>query len=300
MMNLSKKLNKEYLLKESKCFCMAPWIHMHMWPNGETFPCCITPANENNKGMGNFNNTTVKELWNCDTMKKLRSNMLNEKPSKECTRCYELEESGNVWTLRKDLNGRFSEKFYRVEQTHTDGSHDDPQFYYWDIRFNNLCNMKCRTCGPEFSTSWWQDYPHLKNNKNSLIALTNKPTFWEEIRPFVDNIESVYFAGGEPLITDEHYTMLDIWLEQKKNDIHISYTTNFSRLKHKGKNVLEYWRQFNNVDVVASLDGSYKRGEWIRKGTRWSKIVANRNEMKEMLPNTMFGITPTVSVFNVW
>ena len=81
-MNLSKKLNKEYLLKESKCFCMAPWIHMHMWPNGEAFPCCITPANENNKGMGNFNNTTVKDLWNCDTMKKLRSNMLNEKPSK--------------------------------------------------------------------------------------------------------------------------------------------------------------------------------------------------------------------------
>tara|TARA_S200000501_G_scaffold247123_1_gene231524 strand:+ start:4710 stop:5960 length:1251 start_codon:yes stop_codon:yes gene_type:complete len=295
------KLDKEFLLKESKYFCMAPWIHMHMWPNGETFPCCIAPADENNRGMGNFNNMTVKELWNCDTMNKLRLNMLNERPSKECNKCYELEETGDVWTLRKNLSREFKEKFYRVEQTHTDGSHDDPQFYYWDIRFNNLCNMKCRTCGPEFSTSWWQDYEHLKNKK-SLIALTNKSTFWEEIRPLVDNIESVYFAGGEPLITDEHYTMLDIWLEQNRQDkIKISYTTNFSRLKHKGKNVLDYWKHFkNNVDVVASLDGSHKRGEWIRKGTRWSKIVSNRKEMKKALPNTMFGITPTVSAYNVW
>jgi len=295
------KLDKEFLLNESKYFCMAPWIHMHMWPNGETFPCCIAPADENNRGMGNFNNMTVKELWNCDTMNELRLNMLNERPSKECNRCYELEETGDVWTLRKNLSRDFKEKFYRVEQTHTDGSHDDPQFYYWDIRFNNLCNMKCRTCGPEFSTSWWQDYEHLKNKK-SLIALTNKSTFWEEIRPLVDNIESVYFAGGEPLITDEHYTMLDIWLEQNRQDkIKISYTTNFSRLKHKGKNVLDYWKHFkNNVDVVASLDGSHKRGEWIRKGTRWSKIVSNRKEMKKALPNTMFGITPTVSAYNVW
>jgi len=305
MTNLSKKLNKEYLLKESKYFCMAPWVHMHMWPNGEAFPCCIVLADKNQKGMGNFNESTIKELWNSDSMRKFRLNAIKDKPTQMCHRCYDLEETGNVWTLRKNLNKDFAEKFDRVNDTEQDGSHDDPQFYYWDIRFNNLCNMKCRTCGPEFSTSWWKELVQLGNEKykdpNKIISLSKKPTFWEEITPLVSNIESVYFAGGEPLITDEHYTMLDIWLKTNKQDkIKISYTTNFSHLKHKGKNVLEYWKQFKNVDVVASLDGSYKRGEWIRKGTRWSKIVENRKKMKQEIPDTMFGITPTVSAYNVW
>ena len=225
MTNLSKKLNKEYLLKESKSFCMAPWIHMHMWPNGETFPCCIIQPEDikltgkNRKGMANSNDNTIKEIWNCETLRQLRLNMIDDKPSQMCNKCYELERTANVWTLRKNLNKEFAHHFDRIKDMHEDGTHDDPQFYYWDIRFNNLCNMKCRTCGPEFSTSWWQDYEHLKD-KHSLTSLTAKPTFWEEIRPLVDNIESVYFAGGEPLITDEHYTLLDIWLEQnKQNDV---------------------------------------------------------------------------------
>ena len=81
MTNLSKKLNKEYLLKESKYFCMAPWVHMHMWPNGEAFPCCIVLADKNQKGMGNFNESSIKELWNSDSMRKFRLNAIKDKPT---------------------------------------------------------------------------------------------------------------------------------------------------------------------------------------------------------------------------
>jgi radical SAM protein with 4Fe4S-binding SPASM domain len=293
--------DKDYLMKKSKNFCMAPWIHMHIMPNGETFPCCIAETDDC-KGVGNFNNMTVKELWNSEKMKGLRLNMLNDKPTKMCRKCYEFESSGNVWTLRNELTRMFSEKYYRVEQTHEDGSHDDPQFYYWDIRFNNLCNLKCRTCGPEFSTSWWQDYEYLKDKqKGPLIGVTEKPTFWEEIRPLVDNIELVYFAGGEPLITDEHYKLLDIWLEQNKQEtIKIGYTTNFTKLIHKGKNVLDYWAKFKVVNVIASLDASHKRAEWLRKGTKWKKIIQNRKDMIEAIPECNFGITPTISAYNIW
>jgi MoaA/NifB/PqqE/SkfB family radical SAM enzyme len=309
MMNLSKKLNKEYLLKESKSFCMAPWIHMHIWPNGEAFPCCIVQPEDikvtgkNRKGMANSNNSAIKEIWNCETLRQLRLNMIDDKPSQMCNKCYELENTADVWTLRKNLNKEFAHHFDRIKNTHEDGTHDDPQFYYWDIRFNNLCNMKCRSCGPEFSTSWWDDRkiqnPKYKTEK--FTSLTNKQGFWDEIKPLINNIESVYFAGGEPLITDEHYTMLDTWLESNRQDVvKISYTTNFSHLGHKGKNVLDYWKKFKNVDVVASLDASYERAEWLRKGTNWKKIVQNRIKMKNECPDTVFGFTPTVSAFNVW
>ena len=35
-------------IHDSKVFCMAPWIHMHVWPNGRAFPCCLAEHNEGN------------------------------------------------------------------------------------------------------------------------------------------------------------------------------------------------------------------------------------------------------------
>lgn len=37
-------LDKEKLLTESKNFCMAPWIHMHLFPAGTTYPCCLADS----------------------------------------------------------------------------------------------------------------------------------------------------------------------------------------------------------------------------------------------------------------
>lgn len=34
-----KKYSKLY---NSKVFCMMPWIHTHVWPSGNAFPCCMS------------------------------------------------------------------------------------------------------------------------------------------------------------------------------------------------------------------------------------------------------------------
>jgi MoaA/NifB/PqqE/SkfB family radical SAM enzyme len=31
---------EEFLLKDSKTFCIYPWIHLHAYPTGEAYPCC--------------------------------------------------------------------------------------------------------------------------------------------------------------------------------------------------------------------------------------------------------------------
>ena len=33
--------NTTYLLKESKTFCMFPWVHFMTTPQGDVFPCCV-------------------------------------------------------------------------------------------------------------------------------------------------------------------------------------------------------------------------------------------------------------------
>jgi radical SAM protein with 4Fe4S-binding SPASM domain len=294
--------SSEHLLNDSKFFCMAPWITMHFWPNGQAFPCCvILPEGDDLKQeyMGNLNNSSIGELWNTDQMRELRRNMIADKPSKSCRRCYQQEKDANVRTLRKSLNEDFGDMFDRVADTHEDGSHDDPRFYYWDVRFNNLCNLRCLSCGPNFSSSWFNDAKKMWDyNDPALLELPK--TFWDDALPAIKEVRHAYFAGGEPLITAEHYKMLDTWIDSGNTDINISYTTNFTKTHLGKKRVFDYWNKFSNVNVGASLDDNWVRAEYLRKDTIWTDVVKNRREMLAECPNTDFFLSSTISAYNVW
>ena len=43
----------------------------------------------------------------------------------------------------------------KVEKTNADGSLDDLHIVYLD--FSNVCNPRCRYCGPELSSNWFAD-----------------------------------------------------------------------------------------------------------------------------------------------
>tara|TARA_R110000868_G_scaffold367474_1_gene630457 strand:- start:7092 stop:8360 length:1269 start_codon:yes stop_codon:yes gene_type:complete len=303
----SENIDKNELLFNSKTFCMAPWIHMHVWPNGRAFPCCLARHND---GMeyGNTNKETLKELWNSDLAKQLRTNMLSGKPSNVCSKCYELEADSDAYTLRKNMNNKFGPAhFDKVLETFPDGSHDNMNFTYMDFRFSNLCNMSCRSCSPTFSTQWYDDYikkygvVHPDIAEQKFIQLKNKSGFEEELWPMLDTVEEVYWAGGEPLVTDMHWKIMNHWIAQgRAESINILYTTNFSQLTYKKQNVLDLWEKFKSVKVSASLDASYSRAEYIRKGTVWNDIVRNRELMMEQTPDIEFEICPTMSLMNVW
>jgi hypothetical protein len=303
------KHSKDFLLKESKYFCMAPWTHMHSWPNGRTFACCQVQPQDHEKNLdyGNTNENSIYELWNSKTIKELRLNMLNEKPSNSCKRCYEIENDAESSSLRKKLNDDMASYFYQIEETKDDGGHGTPKMAYFDLRFSNLCNMMCRTCSPVFSSMWYDDFVKAYGEvpksvvPKKFLNLSDKENFMEQLWPLMNDVKECYWAGGEPLITTEHWDIMNYWVEQNHSKtINVEYNTNFLNLKYKGQSVFDLWNKFENVEVLASLDGSYTRGEYIRKGTNWKTIVDNRKEMIKHTPSTHFKIGPTVSMMNIW
>ncbi len=284
-------------LNNSKVFCMMPWIHTHIWPSGKSFPCCMS-----SESVGDLNDNSLKEIWNNEKYKKLRRNMLKEKESSECTRCYEMEKS-NIFTLRNMVNENYKEHIDRVETTQEDGTVEELNMSYMDIRVSNICNFRCRTCGPELSSAWYDE--HLKiygqpPDNPRLMNVADNKKFWKELQPLLLTVEEACWAGGEPIITEEHYKILDFWIENKMKDVRLRYTTNFSNLYFKKKSILEYWNSFKDVRIAASLDGMGKRGELIRAGTNWDVIEKNRKQMIKECPDVYFEITPTVSIMNVY
>jgi sulfatase maturation enzyme AslB (radical SAM superfamily) len=113
-------------------------------------------------------------------------------------------------------------------------------------------------------------------------------------------VEQIYFAGGEPLLMEEHYQILDELVRRKRFDVRLIYNTNFTHTDLKGRSVFEYWKQFDSVAVGASLDASGIRGEYIRKGTDWAVVEQNRRDMLAICPEVDFYISPTLSIMNAW
>jgi sulfatase maturation enzyme AslB (radical SAM superfamily) len=126
-----------------------------------------------------------------------------------------------------------------------------------------------------------------------------KDDAFEQIKPHIADVYEIYFAGGEPLMQDDHYKVLDQLFAQNKQNVKIYYNTNFSSLKLGKWNVLEYWKNMKNVVVSASIDGMGHKAEYWRKNTVWSDIESNIQQLKQECPNVKFMINPTVGWPNV-
>jgi hypothetical protein len=290
--------NKKFNLTKSKTFCMAPWIHLYSSPGGEAAPCCIAESCAHG-GVGDTRTQTLMEVVNSPKMNQLRKDMLSNTKNTECTKCYRHEDQ-EVLSSRNMLNDRY-QKYYDevIENTNPDGSLSEFKMRYFDIRFSNICNFKCRTCGSGFSTQWEQE--DLKHNvfHAKIHPKNDNPDFLKEVFNQIDFMDTAYFAGGEPLITEEHYILLEEMIRRGRTDIQLRYNTNLSNLKFKNKDLLSLWKHFDKgVDIYASIDHYGERAEYIRHGTDWGLVESNFLQVKET-PYLRLNMNTVLSVFNL-
>jgi len=300
--NLTK--SETSLLRDSETFCIYPWIHLHSYPTGETYPCCHA---EMQIPVGNNKESSLKEIWNGSKMKELRNDMLTNTPNEICKGCYEQEEHG-FFSGRKSANKHHGHHINRTIQTTDAGTIPEFKMTYWDIRFSNLCNLSCRSCGHIFSSSWFKDQSSLAeqagdihwkdNNKALLVSGKSKTDMIDQVMQHIDYVEQIYFAGGEPLMMNEHYVILEELERKERFDVRLIYNSNFTEVKLKDRYVFDYWKKFDSVSVGASLDAMGKHAEYIRKGTKWSTVEDNRKRMLDTCPDVDFYISPTLSIMN--
>lgn len=278
---------------DSDTFCVLPWIHLYVGPDGNVLPCC---QGDQQIPFGDIEKDTVLDIRNNEKFQELRQNMLDGEQHSACKRCYFLEDQGhrsertiqnNVWQDRvQDFD------FYTkvVEKTPV----------YLDIRLSNLCNLKCRMCSSYFSSSIQQEENEIWGIKNraQTLSKSRRAENIEQILDLLPGVEKLYFAGGEPLMTTEHYRILERLIELNKTDVDLVYNTNFTRLELGKWRVVDLWKQFDNVRVMASLDASDAVAEYVRSGTDWQQVLQNRQAVAD-LDTVHFGVMSTVGFMNV-
>ncbi len=224
--------------------------------------------------------------------------MLRGKRDARCRKCYEAEDAGGVslrdrYNAGDKLNSDFDPRKHLAK----------PILQTLDIRFSNLCNLSCRTCGPDASTKWFADAKRLNWWKLDAKALNetfaSNSAALEALGPALETIKGIYFAGGEPLLHEGHYAVLQDLIDRGRTDVHLNYNTNLTELRLGKLDVLPLWSKFKGVSVGASIDGHERQGELIREGLSWDKFARNVATVRQQCPHVHIYFAITVSVFNI-
>lgn len=281
----------EKISNKSDTFCPLPWMHLYVGTDGNVLPCCVS---DQSIPMGNILTTSIENIINSKKFIKIRNNMLNDLKSPECAFCYDQEKNNQTSPRENHVK-----KWFLNKSTISDTITDFKPLYL-DIRISNVCNLKCRMCSGYFSSAIAQEDKDLFGNTKWFSLKNNERTdALANILKYLPFVESLYFAGGEPLLMVEHYKILDELIALKKTDVKIKYNTNLTNIKFKNQTIDYWWNKFKNITVGASLDAYDNVAEYVRHGTIWNDVVQNRLFLKEKCPNIKFNITSTVGFLNV-
>jgi len=308
----------------SKTFCILPWIHLSTRPNGHMRVCCTANASsasalpdkkhggeigivKNDDGKpANLNHTSLKEAWNNSYMRTARVKMMNGEVPPQCQKCFTEEAAGhrskrNWETEYWNTQGYIKEDV--ISKTSEDGT-IEPVIPYIDLRFGTKCNLKCIMCSPHDSSEWIPDWIKLNskmeneelkdimqwNNKGNYDGASynwhmNNPKFWEELYQQVPNMKQLYFAGGEPLIIDAHYNLLEKCIEMGYNEqIELRYNSNGVEWKPE---LFDLWSKFKRVKFHYSIDSFGQMNDYIRYPSKWDHMVKQFHVLDEETPNNV-------------
>lgn len=320
----------------SPTFCALPWMHLSTRPDGSIRVCCTANASSvgatNDKEHGgqvgvlklddgkpaNLNTTTLLDAWNNTYMKTTRKMMLaGEKPA-SCLKCYNEEAAGHAskrqwetryWSERVDLDDL-------IQQTGEDGS-VAPSIRYVDLRLGTKCNLACVMCSPHDSSLWikdWQKlYPTIENDAlKETMVWDNKgknfgasynwhkgnPEFWSQLYDQIPNMEQLYFAGGEPLIIDEHYDILEEVVRRgHAHKIELRYNSNGVEMPER---VFDLWAQFKRVRFHYSIDSIGEMNDYIRYPSKWDHQVQQFWKLDNTEANVEVTVACAVQALNIY
>ena len=321
----------------SETFCLLPWVHLSTRPDGSMRVCCtanassVGPTNDKKHGGqvgilktedGKPNNLNVSDFetaWNSTYMKNVRKQMLNGEMPPSCIKCYKEEAAGHnskrmwetaYWAQRVDVDKI-------IADTKEDGS-VPPQLAYIDLRFGTKCQLACVMCSPHDSSGWIKDYkaifPAVQDeslketmqwkdkgsyNGSSYNWHKQNPIFWKQFYEQMPSMQQIYFAGGESLIIEEHYEILEHAIKMGyAKDLELRYNSNGVEWRD---DLFELWSHFKLVRFHYSIDSIKEMNEYIRYPSKWKRQEEVFHILDNETPNnTEVTVACAVQALNIY
>ena len=265
------------LLKNNQSFCALPFVHLYVDEVSNIQLCCLADGQSIGKYTPDFDFDTDSEL------QKVRQSMLKGERVPHCKNCYKYEDGGADSSRLRETQEWFS-KFNISEPEQM-----PVELVYYDVRNDNLCNLGCRMCNPQYSSQLEKEY----NEIGWLYPKTPKSFGFTQLVDF-KTAKKIYVAGGEPSLLPEFRKFLTLAIEHKRTDIEIRMNTNATNFNKEYRKLLS---QFTNLNIVFSIDGYDQINKYIRWPADWNTIIENIHGLREITPYISFNVT--VGVWNI-
>ena len=252
---------------------MLPFIHIYGSAGGDLVPCCEaqeTPLN--NPG------ESAESAWNNDNYRELRRALSNDERPERCQVCWHNEDSGIVSNRQQWERDNWDMYSDAVEVQSDYSVTNKPQWI--ELKVSNFCNLKCIMCSTHSSYKRVQDLDIIsKYQKDGHETRLLRPTaLFDSISDWNDiwsTVQVLQFTGGEPIINEEHYTLLASIPAEHKRNIKLRYATNISHIKFKQHDLIKIWSEFKHVNIKVSMDGVGSVYDYIRQDGSWDTVYAN-------------------------
>ncbi|MDP9122900.1 MAG: twitch domain-containing radical SAM protein, partial [Acidobacteriota bacterium] len=308
----------------SKTTCIVPWSNLVLGPDGRATFCCdvVTPLSVEGR-MGSLYRDSLDDLWNADEIVEVRAAMARGEKPGTCRLCWEREAAGGVSrrllanTVYRQLGGRLAVEAlpregagsgYRLERR--------PDWFVLEL--GNVCNLKCRSCGPLFSSRIAVDPVHAAWTANEpapvsgtapvrrprlQLAPDNTSAWFEDVDAIANMIAGgadgnamLSLMGGEPFLIDSTWRLLSALVERAvAPNLLVGLATNGQQRSAK---LEELAPRFRGVNLSLSIDAHGKLYEYLRHGASWRNLVDNLRWFRQV-PNLGLAVVPTLQNSNV-
>jgi molybdenum cofactor biosynthesis enzyme MoaA len=310
----------------NKSFCVIPWVQMASKPIGTARVCCLmTNSKDSQQGTIQDDNGVPYNLGQDDfdiikngaKAREIRLSMLKGERHSDCSTCWVKEDMGAP--SRRTVSNKMYEGEFGLEQAQasTDSQGNTTwQPSYWDLRFGNLCNLKCVMCHPASSSQWYKDYILLNNKMKFTDSGTeinlksvggryvdngeynwwDNPEFWSRLEEKIPYLKQVYLVGGEPMLIEPHYNFLQKVIDSGRADqVTLEYDTNLTAIHQRALNL---WKHFKKVWLRISVDDYGDQFNYIRFPANWQQVSKNIEALSRGLPNVKIDFTITWQVLS--
>ena len=285
--------------------CINPYVNVEVRWDSTYRPCCeyrntLTDKNNNSYTIQTHD---IEQYWNSDALAEVRQKFLKGEKPNECLKCWRSEAGGNERSKRVRDEYVYREKYFSIDWNNI----HQQNILSLDLKLGNNCNLACRICRPELSSSIYHEIKkHIEMfdkdpipGKSEWISETDS-YFWTKFRELVKYVNHMEFTGGEPLLDKKHHKILQQFIDVGvANNVTIHYNTNGTVFPQE--KLFSLYDKFKSVGFSFSLDDIEQRFDYHRYGSKWSKVLENLEEYKKLSKDKfVINIYAVVSVFNIY
>lgn len=294
-------------------FCNAPWYELQIYWDG-SFGICCTERHKlyaDSDRQYNIANMTIREWFCSEPVKKFRQQLLGDKKSTVCNRCY-LEESYGGISKRIKGNMKsaiFSQAFFpSFEQSpgrqHFDNVDYDGMPIDLHIDLGNHCNLTCKMCDARSSSKIAaQEVKWGIDSSKQFIGTdwTANQQAWESFKLQlldIPKLSNIHFMGGETLLSSKADDLVDFLILHKRFDVGFSLVTNGTIYK---PDLVKKMSLFKRTGLEISIETTTDHNNYIRQGTDTASVMKTIDQYLKLCNGTTVDLTirPAISALSI-